>query len=483
MHGRTRALRRPGVVAVALVTLLGACVAGAPRHDAAAADPVVTRPSVQHLWTVTPDSVTWQQADGPVVVGTRFRPEAAGQVDQLRVLQDAEHARAGVLRLWDASGRSLARVRVRPDARAGWRTVRLTTPVPVRRRHLYTVSWTSASGLYPSVDPGVVPVPGDAVRVSRPVGARADGTGVAPEATETEVFPVDVGFRPYGDRPGWEVTRRTTGLAGAGLRCEDLPLYRGPSVVPPGTRITRRRVTTPLVLSGDVLVEESCIQPTKAWQGLAVLSTTNHDTGRIARRPVTVRDSEIDGSRLSRKDAAWMTGFTGVANLQRNHWHHLGSGVAFVNTGARLSALVEGNLVDDLVAWGSPETDGNHSDAFTVRDFTGAKDRSRLLLVRGNRFVCDSANSTGAAFVQTWAGDIRGVTFERNLFAGRGYQLGLETSNGHGYRRMRAVDNRFSGTSLGPAYVGGGKGWRVWKGNHINRPARPAHRGKRVPAP
>jgi hypothetical protein len=88
-----------------------------------------------------------------------------------------------------------------------------------------------------------------------------------------------------------------------------------------------------------------------------------------------------------------------------------------------LSALVERNYITKLRAWGDPAADGNHSDAFTVRDFKDAP--GRQLLVRNNRFDRNSGNDTDAFFIQTYSGDFANVTAEGNLLEGGGYQLVL----------------------------------------------------------
>ena len=154
-----------------------------------------------------------------------------------------------------------------------------------------------------------------------------------------------------------------------------------------------------------------------------------------------------------------------------------------MNTGDSLDSVVEGNFVTGLLAFGDPATTGNHSDAFTVRDFTTASAPERTLVVRRNRFDCSSGSDTGALFVQTYAGDIGRLVVTGNLLEGFGYQLGLNSDFGHTYRDVRAIDNRFGGRGYGPAYVQGGAGWDVWRANYLNSPARPGNRGEIVAEP
>jgi hypothetical protein len=210
------------------------------------------------------------------------------------------------------------------------------------------------------------------------------------------------------------------------------------------------------------------------------LATTDYNTFKIAPATVTIRDSEIDGSLLSDYLAAWATGFIGVANLQRNYIHDVGSGIGLMNTGNKLSSIVEGNYVTGLQAWGDPGTNGNHSDGFTIRDFDATNTPSRSLIVRNNRINCSSGSDTGAFFIQA-SGNISNVTAEGNLLEGRGYQLGLEDGDPpNTYSNLRLINNRFSDTGWGAGYVSGGPGWAEQSKNYINDQSRPEHKGRSV---
>jgi hypothetical protein len=295
---------------------------------------------------------------------------------------------------------------------------------------------------------------------------------------------------PEPTLPGWELDSTTTGLRAVGLTCEDLPPYTGDARPPAGTVIERVRVTGPLDLSnGDITIARSCIQPTAVGRGLPLLTTTHLDDCTeeagcpVPRGRVAISWSDIDGSLLDPADAATTTGFLGIADLRGNYVHDVGSGIGLVNTGLQLSSVVEGNYVTGLLAHGDAAGDGNHSDAFTVRDFDTSQEPGRTLLVADNRFDCSSGNDTGAVFVQTWTGDIDNVRFTGNLLEGGGYQLGLNQDFGSEYGDLVAVDNRFSGTGYGAAYVQGGTGWTRWADNHIDDPTRTEHRGAQVAAP
>lgn len=282
---------------------------------------------------------------------------------------------------------------------------------------------------------------------------------------------------------GWDLTSENVGLRSKGLTCEELPEYAGPTDVPSGTSIREKRITKPVnVSAGGILIERSCIQPTEVERGMPVVATTNYNNMEPAAGMVIIHDSEFDGSLLSEHDSAMATAFIGVGELTNNFIHHFGSGIALMITGPEHDALVELNYVTELTAWGDSTTDGNHSDAFTVRDFAASSDGSRKATIRNNRFDCDSGNDTGALFVQTYAGPIDNLTIEGNLMEGGGYQLGLNETN-HPYSDVRAVNNRFSGTGFGTSYVEGGSGWDVWEENYLFEPDQPNSRGAPVQQP
>ncbi|MBG6056120.1 hypothetical protein IWX81_002552 [Salinibacterium sp. CAN_S4] len=266
---------------------------------------------------------------------------------------------------------------------------------------------------------------------------------------------------------GWTVSASTVGLAPLGLTCASLPAYTGSSSVPSGSVISGKRISGGLDLSaGSITIENSCIQPTSAGRGMPVVATQNFNTFAIAPSKVTIRNSEFDGSRLPTQDAAWATAFIGIADLTGNYIHGFGSGIGIMNSGSSLDATIERNYVTGLVAWGNPATNGNHSDAFTVRDFTDRSRADRKLTVLNNRFNSNSGSDTGALFIQTYSGSIDNVLIQGNLLEGNGYQLGLNQMN-DSYSNLRAVNNRFSGTGFGATYVQNGPGWAQWDSNFI----------------
>ena len=280
---------------------------------------------------------------------------------------------------------------------------------------------------------------------------------------------------------GWQLNATNTGLAPHGLSCDALPEYTGPAKVPAGTTISQKKITKSLVLAqGGVTIERSCFKPTVA--DYTMVQTYDNDlcdnnTGCLPPAGLSViRDSEFNGSLLDSSptqtyNRAHTTAFKGIATLQRNYIHNVGSGIGILASGTQLDALVEQNYVTQLKSWGNGATDGTHSEAFTIRDFDGTQNTARKATVKNNRFNVDGGNESGALFIQAM-GNINNVTIEGNLLEGESYQLTLGIWNwaspGTHYSNMKAINNRFSGTGYGASNVENGPGWSVWQDNYYN---------------
>jgi hypothetical protein len=278
-----------------------------------------------------------------------------------------------------------------------------------------------------------------------------------------------------GERRGWQLDERNTGLAGVGIVKEELPLYTGPARPERGTVIREQRIETGLDLSaGDITIERCWIHPATVGAGMPVLVTydNNRDTAP-APAMVTIRDSDIDGSALPQENAS--LGFAGNGTVERCHVYGVGSGIAILHAGTAIPALVQGNYVHGLRAWGDPATTGSHNDGLTIRDYAGPS-----ATIRNNRIDCSSGNDTGAFFIQPFSGPIDDVLAEGNLFEGGGYNIVLGRQNYDYGRNIRIVDNRFHPTLYGVGYVaegGLGYGWAEWSENYLNDPTQPDNKG------
>lgn len=266
---------------------------------------------------------------------------------------------------------------------------------------------------------------------------------------------------------GWHITAANVGLASLGIDGTALPLYTGPSKPASGTVITDVQFDSGLDLSnGSIRIERCLFRPTSVGQGMPLVTTTDYNTFVPVPAPVVIKDCDFDGTLLSQFSAAWCTAFMGIADLSNNYIHHFGSGIANMGTGSQFDCIVEHNYVWDLVSWGNPATDGNHCDAYTVRDFTNTVVADRQLTVRNNRFDCTTTNATGAFFIQGYADLIANLTASNNYLEGLGYQMILEYHN-NGYTNIRATNNRFSGTGYGAGYITGGEGYAFQQENYL----------------
>jgi hypothetical protein len=273
---------------------------------------------------------------------------------------------------------------------------------------------------------------------------------------------------PAGTLMGWQIDATKVGLAPLGLTCTSLPPYTGPSKPAHGTLISGKLISNEMDLSaGGITIERSCVRPATVGRGTPVLNTTDNNVTFLPGADlVTIRDSEIDGSLLSDEAASLTAGFHGVGTIQRNYVHHFGSGLALISTGPNLDALYEQNYVTDLIAYGNPATTGNHSDAFTIRDFPNTQRANRQAIIRNNRFDCDSANCTGAFYIQAYEDNVNNVWAEGNLLEGTGYQLPV-VAKPYTYSNLHINNNRFTGTGYGPGYVDGGPGFSEWTENYL----------------
>ncbi len=475
-----------------------------------------------------------------VELGLKFSPEQTGDVTALQYFQNRAASGVTSATLWTSTGDKLASVTFPASKKEGWRTISLKSPVSLAGGSSYVVSYHAPNGSYAVTEGdlsakktvnGFTLTPGAGVYTYGTAGfptstyrasnylvdivyqantTAADAPATAPRpvvtATPTPVktttptptptpslvpMPAPVPVVPSVPAPGgstagsagWTINANTVGLAPLGLTCSSLPVYTGSSSIPAGTTITGKRFTGGLDLSaGNITIENSCIQPTSAGRGMPVVATQDFNTFKIAPSKVTIRNSEFDGSKLAIQDAAWATAFIGVADLTSNYVHGFGSGIAIMNSGSSLDAKVEGNYVTGLVAWGNPATTGNHSDAFTIRDFTNRSRADRQLTVVNNRFNADSGSDTGALFIQTYSGSIDNVLIQGNLLEGNGYQLGLNQMN-DSYSNLRSVNNRFSGTGFGATYAQGGSGWTQWDSNYIYKSSATDSKGAVVSEP
>lgn len=345
----------------------------------------------------------------------------------------------------------------------------------------YALIYTRAAGPYASVTATNTTLTGNASYISETDGSRVISFN-AP-ATPPPTTPPPTG----GTLMGWQLNENNVGLKPHGLDCYKLPVYTGPEVVPAGTTISGVLVNGRLDLkAGNITIEKSCIRPLSGTGPLVSGAYLDGSNNRAPSGPITIRDSEINGTgliyveggRTDNYNASWSDGFKGMATLQRNYIHHMGSGIAMLLTGTTMSSVIENNYVAHLQSWGDGGGNGTHSDAFTVRDFAGT---GRTMSIKNNRFDCSGGNESGALFIQTWLGPINNVTVEGNLLEGGGWNLTLNQFN-YPYSGMKAINNRFNPFGgWGAATVDKGVGWAQWTDNYRYDPSKPDAKGTVVP--
>ncbi|MGE5299061.1 MAG: LamG domain-containing protein [Acidobacteriota bacterium] len=292
-----------------------------------------------------------------------------------------------------------------------------------------------------------------------------------------------VGVPQINSAYGWQLTEAAAGLNRHGINGENLPVYTGPAKPAGGATIIGKKITKGLDLSnGNITIERCLVKPTD-MTGMALV-TFNFNTVQPGNGPVVIRDCTIDGSDLTQQQQGQSGGIQAYGTITGNLVKHFGSGIAVMGVGEYDDTIIEANVVTSLTAWGDPATDGNHSDGFTIRDYTNATVPTRQITVRNNLFDCRSGNDTGACLIQAQAGNINNVTLNGNLLKGGGYNFGLAQLNANTYSNIIVTNNRFEPiNAFGPASRGNGVGFAAWTNNYINNPATVDNIGATVPAP
>ncbi|TAH32149.1 hypothetical protein EYC58_05785 [Candidatus Saccharibacteria bacterium] len=283
---------------------------------------------------------------------------------------------------------------------------------------------------------------------------------------------------------GWAYTdveaQARTGIARLGLTIDDMTPYAGSDFIPAGATLTRRLFTYPINLrAGGITIKECLFRPTLA-DGWNVIMSTDWDTSTAPPNRNVVQDCEITGEALTLQNRAQLLGVDGLADVIGCDIHHVGSGI-----GIRMAApttyetYITSNVVRDLQSYGDPAGSGNHCDAFTIRDYTAGA--GRHVYVRRNWFDCETANASGAMFLQA-QGNIRQITFEYNLFDGGGWNFTLGDYGANTYDDIFVNDNRFNPTGYGTA-VRGGVAPDLWTNNYRLGALPPNYAGAVVPMP
>ncbi|TAH32460.1 hypothetical protein EYC58_03095 [Candidatus Saccharibacteria bacterium] len=283
---------------------------------------------------------------------------------------------------------------------------------------------------------------------------------------------------------GWAYTRAEaqarSGIARLGLTINDMTPYTGSEFIPAGSTLTRRLFTSPVNLrAGGITITESLFRPTVAG-GWNIIMSTNWDTWTAPAVKNIIQDCEITGEALSVQNRSQLLGVDGLADVIGCDIHDVGSGIGIrASSPTTYATYITSNVVRDLTSYGDPAGSGNHSDGFTIREYVAGS--GRHVYVRRNWFDCETANASGAMFLQA-QDNIRQITFEYNLFDGGGWNFTLGDYGSTTYDDIFVNDNRFNPTGFGAA-VRSGVAPDQWTNNYRLGASAPNYAGAVVPMP
>ncbi len=194
----------------------------------------------------------------------------------------------------------------------------------------------------------------------------------------------------------------TVGLAPLGLSCDSLPTYTGSSKPAAGTTISMKKITlSELDLSnGNITLDRVCVKPANAGGRASIIFGYNPDARGNQLGPVTIKDSDIDGSGVTNSLIYATCAFRGAGSLYRNNIWGMGSGICYFGASTVTTSVIEGNYVHGLRGgmYGSPSQQ-SHNESATIRGFNGTS-----IQWTNNRLESISGSDSGALFIQTYAG-------------------------------------------------------------------------------
>jgi hypothetical protein len=274
---------------------------------------------------------------------------------------------------------------------------------------------------------------------------------------------------------GWQLNEANTGLAGAGIDKNTLPVYTGSGTPAYGTTISLQKITKPLwLINGNITLDRCWIQPTSALTPEGLIITYNYGDGWTpAPYSSTIKDCDIDGTTMSAQAVAGACAVRGLANVIRCNIFGMGTGIAIFSYALKADCLVENNYVHDLRAY-----TGSHNESATVRSYLG-----NSLIWRNNRFVDKTGNDSGALFVQPFSTNIQHVLVEGNLLESYNYCIGIGNYGSNTYSDFKVKNNRFVKGGFGPVWLNNGVGFAEWTDNYYDNPSDPGHIGAIINKP
>lgn len=265
-----------------------------------------------------------------------------------------------------------------------------------------------------------------------------------------------------------------TGIARLGLTSADMTLYTGSEFIPAGTTLNRCLFTYPVNLrAGGITITESLFRPTVA-EGWNIIMSTNWDTWTAPSTKNVIQDCEITGEALTTENQSQLLGVDGLSDVIGCDIHHVGSGIGIrASSPTTYATYITANVVRSLTSYGDPAGSGNHCDAFTIREYVAGT--GRHVYVQRNWFDCETANASGAMFLQA-QDNIRQITFEQNLFDGGGWNFTLGDYGSTTYDDIYVNNNRFNPTGFGAA-ARSGVAPDQWTDNYLLNSTPPDYAG------
>ncbi|MER5419726.1 DUF4082 domain-containing protein [Streptosporangium roseum] len=141
------------VVAVSVPAVWFITRDGVTVEQAAAAQPAPAaapqEPKETSFWSTSTKVKATPRADrAPVELGMRFTAARSGWVAGVRFYKASGDRGKHTGSLWSAGGKRLARVTFAGESASGWQEARFASPVQLKAKQLYTVSYHSAAGNY-----------------------------------------------------------------------------------------------------------------------------------------------------------------------------------------------------------------------------------------------------------------------------------------------------------------------------------------------
>jgi hypothetical protein len=274
---------------------------------------------------------------------------------------------------------------------------------------------------------------------------------------------------------GWELTPSNTGLVGAGIDKNDLPVYTDYLIggiyhePPNGTEINQKKIIHPVSCRyGDISIVKCWGAFTNGLPGGYILSY-DFNTGDPGAGNIWIIDSELDGSGNAASSNAYEIAARGMINLQRNYIHDVGDGFGIFDYGEHEDIVIEDNYISDIIGYGTDPESMSHNEAGTIRSFGLLSGTTCQLTIRRNFLSSKSGHDSAALFIQAWAGPIQHALMRDNYWETINQWVVYLEMNDYGYGDdMQLINNRFKRDS-GTDYIGvaTGPGFSVHTDNHV----------------